>query len=130
MPIAKFTDPIYRITINFICFEVKERVIKFLKKETGNDYTDLIEKSGGFFVGAQNNKNSENFNFYLVLMESSTHRWEAILAHEALHITSRALRVRGFVLSDDSEEAFTYFLAYIIEQCATFYKKHMRKKKK
>ena len=41
----------------------------------------------------------------------------AVLAHETTHAAIYVLGERGVVLSKDSEEAFTYWQAWMFEQC-------------
>jgi len=43
----------------------------------------------------------------------------AMLAHECLHATKDMLGSRGLKLRDASEEAYTYFLDYLVETLAT-----------
>lgn len=41
-----------------------------------------------------------------------------IVAHEALHLVGHALRMAGIAPSEETEEAYAYYLQYIIAQCA------------
>jgi len=42
----------------------------------------------------------------------------AILAHESLHHVGHVLRMAGIQLTEDTEEAYTYYLQFTIERCA------------
>lgn len=44
----------------------------------------------------------------------------ATVAHEFLHVTIEVLRYRGLALVHESEEAYTYLLAYLVQE---FYKR-------
>lgn len=123
MPIKKIREPIYGVSITFICKEEKKKVVEYLKKITGKDYEDYWEGGGGFFVRPHGNK----FNYYIIITDSGDNKWEKVLSHEALHVTSRVLRDRGLKLSDNSEEAFTYYIAWIVQECSSIYKNYRKK---
>lgn len=40
----------------------------------------------------------------------------AVVAHEALHMVSHALRNAGLAHTDDTEEAYTYYLMWIVRE--------------
>lgn len=42
----------------------------------------------------------------------------ATLAHESLHHVGHVLRMSGIQLTEDTEEAYTYYLQFTIERCA------------
>ncbi len=41
----------------------------------------------------------------------------AMLAHESFHATDFVLSDRGFKLSDDSDEAYAYYLSWVFREC-------------
>lgn len=117
--IKTFRDPIYGVNITFICKEKRSNAIKFFKK-MGRDISELWDTAGGFWV------KKDAFNYYLAIVINN--RWQAILAHEAMHIVSRVLRERGLKLTSSSEEAFCYYVGFIVGQCSTLYRKASAKK--
>lgn len=126
MPKIYFCDPIYHIEITFIYCENKKNVISFLNKKLGQsgNYEDMWDNSAAFIV------HKTNSNFYIVFTDKEQEDWESNLAHEAFHVCSRALRHKGIRLGDRSEEAFTYFLGYIVNECAYAYKNYIKKQAK
>lgn len=57
----------------------------------------------------------DNVNdIWLIWVKSSTSHGE--IAHEASHVAFRVLNRLGLVHTEDSEEAFTYTLTYILDQ--------------
>lgn len=42
----------------------------------------------------------------------------AVLAHEALHCASHALRKAGIAHTEDTEEAYCYYQQWLVAQCA------------
>lgn len=47
-------------------------------------------------------------------------KWISVLAHEALHCTDQVLSERGIRLTQDSDEAYTYFHESIMRRCLEF----------
>lgn len=119
MPIKTITDSIYRIKTTLIYKEKDQVVIDYLIKKTGKDYQDYFDRSAGFFCSA------DSFNYYIII-RSDTINWLKVLAHECLHVTSRALRARGFHLADESEEAFTYYLAWLVSELSVIFTNQKR----
>lgn len=48
----------------------------------------------------------------------------AALSHEALHHVCHAFRSARLPLTEDSEEAYTYYLGWIVTQCLAVLQKH------
>lgn len=126
MPKIAFCDPIYNVDITFIYCENKRNVISFLNKNLGqsNNYEDMWDNSAAFIA------HKTNSTFYIIFTDKEQDTWESNLAHEALHVCSRALRQKGIQLGDRSEEAYTYYLGYIVNECAYAYKNYITKQAK
>lgn len=56
-----------------------------------------------------------------ICIASDTSRAEQMqaLAHECLHHTSHALRMAGLPLKRSSEEAYCYYLGWMVDKCVT-----------
>lgn len=116
-------EPIYKCHVTLIIGESKEKSLKYLKKHANrSDLENNWEESGAFFCSEWRENKECFFNFFIVITDRGMHRWESVLAHEALHVTSRILRERGFKLTTASEEAFTYYLTWIVENFTKAYK--------
>ncbi len=50
-----------------------------------------------------------------------------LIAHECSHATNSLLKYKGLVFSEDSEEAYTYTMQYLIKQVEAVYKKALVK---
>lgn len=121
MPIKVISDPIYNIDIHFIFDLPKNKAIPYLEKKWGINFEHHWDKAG-FAYG-------EDSDYFIVLPDTKR-TWDVstILAHEGLHITSRVLRRKGLVLSDESEEAFTYYLTWILQALTDIYNQHKKAK--
>jgi hypothetical protein len=125
-------EPIYKCSVTLIIGESKNKSLIYLAHNANRtDMLDRWESSGAFFC-SEWRENKECFsNFFIVITDRGMYRWEALIAHEGLHVTSRILRERGFKLTTASEEAFTYYLTWIVENFVKAYKgKSQRKKHK
>jgi hypothetical protein len=124
MPIKKISDPIYCVDIYFIFDLPKEKVFPFLKKKWDCDFSHHWDKAG-FTFGNEDNE-------WFICFPYSPKTWDytTILAHECLHIASRVLRGKGIVLSDESEEAFTYYHGWMMQSLTDIYKEHYKAKRK
>jgi hypothetical protein len=56
-------------------------------------------------------------DFIFVRQQRSMQAKMEYLAHEALHCTSHALRMAGLAHTEETEEAYTYYQAWIIREC-------------
>ena len=126
MPIKTINDPVFRIRITFIFDEPKDKALAFLKKWTGDDLSHMWHCSG--FVCSSDGYKQE---FYLVLPDTQESNWlvTSILAHECLHITARVLRTMDVQLTESSEEAFTYYLTWLMEELTIIFNGHKKRAK-
>lgn len=127
--IKTIKDPVYKCSITLLFREKKDKVLSYLSRNAKrNDMESRWNSGSGFFCNEWYEGMDNQFNFFIVITDKGEYKWEAVLAHESLHVTSRILRERGLELTDESEEAFTYYLGWIIENFTKAYKKKGRKK--
>lgn len=116
MTIKTIRDPIYKVDITFIFNETKKKTIDYLKNKISDkkDRSDIWDTSAGFFIadGAH--------EFYLILTD---YQKELIstLVHECLHIVANIMRYRFIKLTTSSEEAYTYYLAWLVGKLLKIY---------
>lgn len=127
MAIKKIREPIYDVDVIFICHEGKDKTIKWLEKNCQKNYPaktheERYNDSLGYCLLEHPHR------FILVLTKDCHMHWEHTLAHEALHIASRTLRGIGMELCDESEEAFAYYIGWIVKECSKIYKQKGKQK--
>ena len=114
-------DPIYRQNYYFIPAENKQQFINICKKELKMEIPkeeDDGDKSGGFKIIEKDHKcykcgkNIMETTKICVLWANTPKN----IIHESFHAISWTLRKRGISLTDESDEAFAYLLAFLTEQ--------------
>jgi hypothetical protein len=123
MPVLKINDQLYSNNIVFIYDELDDFIIKYFNKNTDYDASEICSRSMGFFV------NIPEHGYYIVVTDKCIN-WLGTLAHECMHLTSQMLRKRGIPLSDDSEEAYAYYLQWLFNVCGLAAVKSKKKSKK
>lgn len=129
MTIATLIDPVYNFKFIFICKTDKDKALAYLKEFFPDCYFEDNWKKAGFaYVDNES-------GIATIVIPDRKPTWDitTILAHEVLHITSRVLRCRGITLCDESEEAFTYHLTWLMQSLTDIYrrsKKQMKSKSK
>lgn len=113
-------DCLYGIKTTLLYSKDDEVIIDYLGKIMGKDYEDYLN-GAGFFCSP------DLFNFYIII-NKHTIEWQKTLVHECLHVTSRALRARGLELTDESEEAFTYYHAWLVSELSRIFTNYKRSK--
>lgn len=127
MPIKKITDPIYFTDIHFIFDTPKNKALTYMNK-LGWSPVDLDRRwtNAGCMYG-------ESGEYFIIIpdLPDKKRTWDisSIIAHEALHVTSRVLRGKGLRLCDESEEAFTYYQSWILQSLLDIYHSHKKGKK-
>lgn len=88
---------------------------KYLKKTFDEDYS-------GEWMGAKTLFISHKQGCALVLwfpswfsVKDATHL--SVLAHESFHAAEVTLRERGMMLTDASDEAYAYYIAWMFREC-------------
>lgn len=121
MTIATIKDPIYGAKITFICKEPRERTLRFLE----NYKPAADDKSWEDRMGTDGFVCEIEWNRYLFILplETTINELHSTIAHEAFHITARLLRHCGIELCYESEEAFAYYLGWLIESFTKIYSK-------
>lgn len=127
MPVVKIKDTIYRNDVYFIHDEKDDFIKKYLKKKADYDATEIIKKSAGFYVAI-----GEPIHEYYIVITKYADNWIGTLVHECLHATSKVLRERGIDLTEETEEAYTYYIQWLfnalsLPAAATWTKRKRRK---
>lgn len=110
----KWSDPLYDVSV-FLLKGKGEDAQRYLKKTFDEDYV-------GEWMGAKTLFISKPRGCALVLWfpqwfstKDGTHL--SVLAHEAFHAAEFTLRERGMTLTDASDEAYAYYIAWIFREC-------------
>lgn len=125
MPIEIIKEPIYQTHVHFIFDTQKEKAFSHLKKYINPLNFDMHWTKAGFTYC-----DTDNHDYFIVL-PNTKNKWglATIIAHESLHVTSKVLRGKGIKLSDESEEAFTYYQTWILQSLLDIYNKHKKRGK-
>lgn len=124
MPINKISEPIYQTDIHFIFDMPQDKTLAYLKKYfIPMNLDEHWEKAGIMY--------NDDPNYFIIIPDKKP-KWDVstIIAHESLHVASKVLRGKGIKLSDESEEAFTYYQTWILQSLLDIYNKHKRKSKR
>lgn len=118
MPLYTLTNPIYPYTV-YVIFEPDfEKAIALLPsflpiEEVKENFRDTP------IQGARTLNLCEN-NLALItwcpMPEEKKFVHPGLLAHEMLHVTSIIMQEIGIPLNDDTDEAYCYFLQYLINE--------------
>lgn len=124
MPIKTIYEPIYQNKIHFIFDYPKENAFAYIKKQgfMPMDFDEHWEKAGCMY--------GESGDYFIILPDKKpTWTITTIIAHEAFHVTCRALQSKGVKLSSESEEAFNYFHSWILQELTDLYNQHFKRKR-
>ena len=117
MTTVKLTDETYHSKIYLVYnFDDKEGA-QFLKENTWE--TEWNPLHDGVWVRSR----TPGVHYIMIRQRGVDSDTLSLLAHECLHLTFAVLYDAGFKYSEDSEEAFTYFLQNILFQCLEVFKK-------
>jgi hypothetical protein len=124
MPIKTIYEPIYQNKVHFIFDTPKEKALAYIKKQgfAPIDLDGHWEKAGCMYGEAGD---------YFIVIPDKKPTWTVttIIAHEAFHVTCKALRAKGVHLSTESEEAYNYFQTWILQELTDIYNDHFKSKK-
>lgn len=102
-------DEIYRQNIYYVCCPSYAEFCKIMKKELDMDWEQKQKDVDGNFAVIENSG-------YLIGAIFTKDRSPDTVAHECLHAVSFFLRSRGIPLNDDTEEAYTYYLQFLVRE--------------
>jgi hypothetical protein len=126
MPIKIIKEPIYQSHIHFIFDTPKNKVLAYLNKRfKPMNFDDHWEKAGIMY-------SDDEFHDYFIILPDKKPTWTAstIIAHEAFHVAAKVMQGKGIILSRESEEAYNYYLTWIIQSLTDIYNKHKKNKTK
>lgn len=109
--IKKVYDNLYSATIHLVHNEDNKKAIKYCNKEAKEDlsqnFVDRIPKRSAYMIDVS------PYHYFII---TGKHTRLSSFVHECLHVCCRVFRTRGLPLSEESEEAYTYYLSWMIEQ--------------
>lgn len=110
----RWTDHLYDVSV-FLLKGTGTDAQRWLKKTFNEDYV-------GEWMGAKTCFVSHKRGCALVLwfpvwfsVKNTTHL--SVLAHESFHAAEFTLRERGMTLTDASDEAYAYYIAWMFREC-------------
>jgi uncharacterized protein YfbU (UPF0304 family) len=116
MPIKTISDYLYRVRIHFIYGETLDIALKAFSRKSKNLkkdwFTDSFNHSAGFVAWAAEQ------DIFLILPEYPATVETTI--HEAFHLVDNIFRRKGLALSEESAEAYAYYLGWITQKLANF----------
>ena len=112
--VHRWTDHLYDVTV-FLLKGDSSAAQAWLKKTFDEDYS-------GEWMGAKTAFISHKRGCALMLwfpswfsLKNPTHL--SVLAHESFHAAEFCLRERGMTLTDASDEAYAYYIAWTFREC-------------
>lgn len=122
MTFKKIADDRWRVYIHFAVREKAEAIAKYAKKNgsklSTKSFIKLYNKSAGFALTCNDQ------NYLIAFCNPNKKVLSTVAVHEAYHVVCKVLRDRGVVHSEDSEEAYAYYLEWICLKLFDFLYKH------
>lgn len=114
---AHWTDAVYSISIVLMCGEWSA-ALAWMNEQ----FEDVTEENTGAASGAKTVWIERDGGNALVLWFPMSFKATdgddlATLAHECFHAAEMVLRNRGLKLSDESDEAYAYYVGYVFREC-------------
>lgn len=114
MKVIFIHDAIYEASISIIPKCTVAELVKYFKRH-GFDYAEGNDSEALHYKLIDPSK-GQTYHYLIFEQFENTPRGIAVLVHEIDHLRLSILKERGLVLSDDSEEAFSYYLQYLTEK--------------
>lgn len=114
---------LYNRCVTFLWGTV-EQINAQLKRECPRDFEPLRTSCRGHWKSYLH-RGYEN-DFICIVKVGAREDQLIILAHEALHCASHALRMAGLAHTEETEEAYTYYQQYLMRMCAQHLREHRR----
>ena len=110
-------DPFYDVTVVLLKGR-GEHALAWMNKQFG----DVTPASVGTFTGAKTMWVERDKGCAIVLWVPDWFSLKdrdclAVLAHESFHAAEFVLRERGMTLTDASDEAYAYYIAWMFREC-------------
>jgi hypothetical protein len=112
MKIHRIPDPSYFRTVDLVIGSEKE-LDGWLKRQDPED-------GWGLSAGRWARFDDRMHHYILIAKRGTRHGRIAVLGHELLHLTFAVMADAGLRLSDDSDEAFTYYFQGMFERCLKY----------
>jgi hypothetical protein len=114
MPFKKIEDHFYQVRIHVAHRETVESIKKYVKRinklyDTESLYQNFIEAGAAAFVtwiDAQ--------NIMIGFLEEKA--YPPIVVHEIFHLVFEILQRKGFVLTNESQEAYAYYMQFLFKK--------------
>ena len=113
----RWSDPLYDVTIVLLHGE-PESALAWMNKTFG----EVTAENVGNFTGAKTMWIERSKGIALVLwfprwFHTKDGTYLSVLAHESFHAAEFLLRERGLTLTDSSDEAYAYYIAWMFREC-------------
>lgn len=117
MIIKKIKDEIYHANIRIMACCDENEVADYFKKTYSVECG--MNDAGARVFTLRNEKKRLDVIYLIIPIFDWTIQQQALLVHELFHITYIVLSAVGIKLSDDSDEAYAYYLQYLTTQVVT-----------
>ena len=108
-------DEVYKADIFIITQYTDKEIIKYFSKAYGVQYE--IDNSFDAMHYSIEHKASGTIHHYLIFNKfKNSSAGIALLFHEVFHLVCAVFRDIGMKFSEDSEEAFTYYIQYLTKK--------------
>jgi hypothetical protein len=112
-------DPIYRVNVallNCPAEQAKSRLARVLPEDTAREFDDALSDlvCDGRFVVAKHPTTG-----LIVVIWTKPDADAAVVAHEAFHATCEVMRQKGLSLKRSSEEAYAYWLEWLMREISS-----------
>jgi hypothetical protein len=120
MPTKTISCYLYRVRIHFIYQEPPDKAYQFVKSKGDyypkESFDKAYKRSSGFVFWANEQ------DICLVLTHHDGNAMAGTIAHELFHVVDNIFRDKGIKLTEESNEAYAYYLGWLMDQLCAFLK--------
>ncbi len=117
MEIHRIKDSMYRVNFSLIVNCSEEELYAFLKKKYG--VTMEVKNVDGMYFSLERAHKGKKMEILRIVWLRSFKWWVshmALLVHELQHFAFKVLREIGLTLTNESEEAYTWYLQHLTQE--------------
>lgn len=115
----RFGDPLYDVQIVLLHGPWKSALSWMNKTFSGVSESEVGTGTGAKTIWMEREVGSLVL-WFPAWFDTTSAYYLSVLAHESFHAAEFVLRARGFTLSDATDEAYAYYIAWMFREC------HMR----
>jgi hypothetical protein len=120
MPTKTISDHLYRVRIHFIYKEPIDKAYQFVAKQgdycSKEQFDKCFKKASGFVIWANEQE------ICLILTDHDGNAKAGTIVHELFHVVDHVFRDKGLKLTDESAEAYAYYLGWLMDELVVFCK--------